>query len=331
MGVMTTVTILALPVGAIAMAVVAIVDYLNAAAIKKSQKAYAEEHAKSVASAVFNQITTRLQTRLPWCDTIKWLQSSTTYFTANSPVFGADGPAVGSEFLKVYVLAALELNNERFGKTKQKIISAEPYQWDINEINLHKGVLMVKVPNIEHYWMGDIISLPGMSFPVTVIHRYGNSKMTTYDCDNVFTDARIFPDGLYESGSGCSMAYNANTLKNSQSSSRGGRTHGLNIRQMEGEGLLFCSIAYSEAHKGMAGGYVDLVNPVYITPEKQVIVPPKSSPNPSPSTNDPTTSKTSQIVPIKSKTALASFASPFAVIALVGIAAGFIYQTYKND
>jgi len=320
------------PIGIAAGVVITLVEYLNSGAIKKSQAKYAKERVLKTTHMMANRIKSYLEVRLPWCECIKNIQSF-DYFKANSEVFGADGPAVGADFLKIYTLTALELNNERFGKTKQKIISAEPYQWDINEINLHKGVLMIKVPNIEHYWMGDVISLPGMSYPVTVIHRYGNSKMTTEDCDNVFIDKRIFPDGLYESGRGCSLAYNGNSLDKSNGSSLGGRTHGLNIRQMEGEGLLFCNMPYSETHKSMIGQYVDLANPIYITPDKQVVIPPKSKPNTNqgPGTNNLVITKTSQITPLKSNTALASFASPVAIVVLVGIAAGFIYQTYKND
>ncbi|MEI7727522.1 MAG: hypothetical protein WCK09_20605 [Bacteroidota bacterium] len=311
------------------------VDWVNFGLNKKTQKEYAIKQGERHVRLAVNQVLAFLQTRLPWCDVISTLQTS-PIFAVNSPWFGDMGPNIGKEFVNSYMMFANALNNERYGKTRQKIISVEPYQWDIDEINLHKGVLMVKVPNIEHYWMGDSIILPGF-FPVTVIHRYGNSAINTMDCDRVFIDKRIFPDGTYESGRGCNLSYNINTGAPTGDPSMGGRKHGLNIRNMSGEGLLFCSTTYADSHKRMVGQYVDLVNPIYINTDGRVIVPPKSnpSPNPSPSpshgTNNPIITKTSEITPLKSNTALASFATPITIVALLGIAAGFVYETFKND
>ena len=220
------------------------VNYINFAMNKGTQAAFAVVQGERHMRAAVNMIVAMLQTRMPWCDVLKQIESS-FLFAKNSPWFGNKGPEVGKEFLTLYVRAANELNNARFGKTKQKIleVSQTTKSGEIAEINFREHTLAVKVSNVEHYWMGDIVSLPGMVSPVTLMHRWGKSSIYSSDCDRVFVDQRVYPSGNHAHGRGCPLSYSADSLivnlKNVA-----GSYEGLNIRNMMGEGWLYFDMTY---------------------------------------------------------------------------------------
>ena len=224
------------------------------------------------------------------------------------------------------------MNNARFGKTRQKIIAVMGNKSDANidEIGLKSGILIVKVPNIEHYWMGDMVTLPGMSAPMKVMHRWGKSTFTTWDCDRVFVDQRIYPAGNHDKGRGCSLAYSFYAGGNTVSPSAGGNKEGLNIRALGGEGWLYFNIPYTTAHQAMVGGFVDLSNPIYINSQGQVTTTNTTTTPPAGSTTaGGTTPDTGTITPIKST--MASLATPLSIVILAGIGSTFIYQAIKNQ
>ena len=305
-----------------------VVDFVNDLLSRKSQAAYAKKKSASDLNMISNQLQTVLQTRLPWCDAINMLQTSPV-FAKNSPLFGTLGPEMGVQFINTYIVAANYLNNQRFGKTKQKIITVMANKSDANidEIHLHSGILLVKVPNIEHYWMYDYVQLPGISTPMRVEHRWGISKSQTSDCDRVFIDQRIYPAGNHARG-GCKLSYNVNSLSQNTYDFNGNYS-GLNVRNMVGEGWLYFNTPYTTSHNSMIGQYVDLVNPIYINADGQVITPPPA-PKPQTTVTTLTPVTPAKITPLSPSTA--SFATnAIAVIALMGIAAGFIYQRFKDE
>ena len=310
-------------------------DMFNKSAIAAGHAAYAKAKLDFAVKSIVNQISAFLQCHLPWCDCISNIQKS-AYFAANSETFGSDGPARCQDALNIYVSAANTINNARFGKTKQKIIQVMGNKSDANidEIGLPVGWLLVKVPNIEHYWMHDTVLLPGISTPMRVEHRWGLSKIMTNDCYRVFVDQRIYPAGNHDHGRGCSLSYNANT--SSGTTTGQGANSGLNVRNMEGEGWLYFNLPYNASHQAMTGQWVDLSNPIYIDPNGQVTTttpPPVNTllPGTIPGTTTTTTTPLPGVItPIKPATT-ASFTTIVPVVILLGIGATFIFQAIKNQ
>ena len=304
-----------------------LVDWVNFSMNKNSQAAYAKKATESNLYMLSNQLQAMLQTRLPWCDVISFLTKSNAFAT-NSPIFGSKGPEMGQQFVNLYMAVANEINNARFGKTKQKIleVSQTTKSGEIAEINFREHTLAVKVPNVEHYWMGDIVSLPGMATPVTLMHRWGKSEIYTSDCDRVFVSQRIYPAGNHAHGRGCSLSYSVNSLRQNIKDLPG-NYEGLNVRNMYGEGWLYFDMTYQDSHQSMKGQYLDLDNPIYINPEGQVIIPAANT-----TKNNTPVAATTNIAASTTPVQSASFpVTAISVVAFVGIAAGFIYQSFKND
>ena len=302
------------------------VNYINSAMNKGTQAAFAVAQGERHMRAAVNMIVAMLQTRIPWCDVVKRIESN-FIFAKNSPWFGNKGPEVGKEFLTLYMTAANELNNMRFGKTKQKILEVGQTikSGEIAEINFREHTLQIRVSNIEHYWMGDIVSLPGMMTPVTLMHRWGKSKIYSSDCDRVFVDERVYPSDNHGHGRGCPISYSAASLTMNLKNVAGSY-EGLNIRNLMGEGWLFFDVTYKDSHQSMKGQYLDLDNPIYINPEGQVIIPAASTTK----NNTPVAATTIAAATMPVQTA--SFpVTAISVVAFVGIAAGFLYQSFKND
>jgi len=307
-----------------------VVDWINFSMNKSTQQAYAIQQSESRSKAVANMITASLQTRMPWCDIVSNLQTS-YLFATNSPWFGSSGPKVGAAMLQAYMFTANELNNARFGRTYQKISQVGWIRKDLDEVKeagILENMMWIKVPNIEHYWMDDTVLLPGRTIPVKIKHRFGSSLITTWDCDRVFHDQRIYPSGNHDSGRGCKLSYDINALAQPSSNpSMGGNKTGWNIRNLQGEGLLLLDLNYSSDQQSMVGKFVNLYNPIYINTQGQVFVP-------APTVN--IVAPPAAIPPPKAgleplAASKASFASSaLSITAFVGIAMGFIYQSLKN-
>lgn len=255
-----------------------------------------------------NQILLHLHCRLPWCDTISEIENAPVFSTNLD--FGEKGPELAQEFVRLYVTAAKILNNDRFGKTTQKILDIKPYEWDLidddlpDNYKIYKGTMMIKVPNIEHFWMDDQVILPdGKS--IKVKNRSGKSNETTEDCARVWGDVRIFPNGLYEKGRGCSVA----------DGSLGASKSGINIKNLTGEGWLMTEgLNVSEYYTKMIGKTLSLKNPVFIDEKGQVF----------------TNSKPAAAVKlIEPKANTASFGNIASAIILAGIGIGLFYEANK--
>jgi hypothetical protein len=247
------------PVGAVMVAAYEVLapaaTWLNFEINKRRLQEEQQKKLAQSANAVLNNITTFLEIRYPWCSAIEKIQANPA-FADNSPVFGSGGPEMGLKFTGIYILAAAKLHNSRYGKTRQKILAVAPLAETLDEVHYVKGRLMVKVPNIEHYWRGDKITLDGRPGNIVVTHRTGNSKKVTWDCDRVFYDDDIVPANIFEKGRGCKVGFS--WRYDGQANSLGGGKSGTNIRNMEGEGWLITSINYTDTHPSLVGKYVNV-------------------------------------------------------------------------
>ena len=127
-----------------------ITNYVNSVLNKKRN---AEEQ-QQIINATMQFITYFLQglleCRIGWCRVLDNLASSGD-FDPNSPVSGDKGTDVMRAAMKIYIKAANEANNNRYGKTSQTILDiAASYDNDIPENDIEARRSMIKVPNIEH-------------------------------------------------------------------------------------------------------------------------------------------------------------------------------------
>ncbi len=232
------------------------VTWLNFEINKRRLQEEQQKMLAQSANAILNTITAFLEIRYPWCAAIEKLQANPA-FSDNSPIFGSGGPEMGLKFTGIYILAAARIHNNRYGKTRQKILAVAPLAETLDEVHYVQGRLMIKVSNIEHYWRGDRIVLDGNTNEnVIVTHRTGNSKKVTWDCDRIFYDSDIVPANVFEKGRGCKIGFS--WRYDGQANSLGGGKSGTNIRNLEGEGWIITSINYSASHSSLVGKNVNV-------------------------------------------------------------------------
>ena len=244
-------------------------NWLNEAMNKKRLEAEQIEITEESMRAVAYGIQAALECRLPWCERIAEMQTWSV-FAPNSIIFSPYGPEAGPEAgvkcIGAYVGMAEILHKHRQGKTKQQILNAAPSTpGNIPERQLYDGKLVLRIPNIEHYWMGDKVIVNGDTSKIfTVAHRWGISPKYTFDCDSHFVDLRIAPDGFWKEKRGCKISFNRNYEGSAQSG--GGMKQGYNLRSMFGEGLLVMKENYQDSHRSFIGKTVDLYRKVYTIP-----------------------------------------------------------------
>lgn len=288
----------------------------------------------------------KLDCRIGWCRTLDHIAGSRD-FAPNSPVFGDKGPSVMLEAMKIYIKAANEANNNRYGKTTQTILDvAASYDNDlpINEIDARR--LMIKVPNLEHYWQGDVILVPnpiGSTTELVVKHRCGYSKEYTPDCEMEVIDKTIVPSGIYEGGRrGCQSGIDASFQGHMQS--LGSANSGLNIRNLVGEGWLVSekSIDYFSAAflSNLKGKKVSLKNPVYVVMDPAKQNPPKQTPVLAPTikpplvvppATKPATSLLKLDSSLFSKLNVASIGTGILQFLLIGVGVNFLYEAFVDE
>jgi len=212
-------------------------------------KKNADEERMRVLNTAFKELADILQglieCRIQFCKSIKKLQSIPNL--APDGDFGEQGPVIAMQLAKAYIVAVNNANNLRWGKTKQKIIGVHRYDATIegDEYNLNPGHFGIIVPNVEHYFMGDKIILPN-GIIATVITRWGESKVYTYNKDRLRIDGLVYPNEYENTGMG------------------GGNYSGLNVRKMAGRGGLMLNLTYEDSFKSMIGQSIELENPIYI-------------------------------------------------------------------
>ncbi len=302
------------------------VDWINFGMNKKTQKAYAIKQSEQRVKSALNYITAMLQCHYPWCEMVSHYSTNPNY-ASNSPSWGADGPNIGKTLRELYIISANKLNNTRFGKTKQTISNTFSFTDRVKNTTMQPGLTVITVPNIESYWMGEKIIIPGVNIAdITILHRYGKSaNTTTWDCDRVFLGDWIYPTGAYGDGRGCKLGYGNASLQG-RAQSFGGAKDGYNVRNMSGKGDLILNIPWKAEYKNLIGKQVDLANPVYINEQGQVFIPPAQSTLPlSPGTIDPITGKLKPLSP--NKATLTS--SAMQILLFMGVAAGFLYKSFR--
>ncbi|MCX6285537.1 MAG: hypothetical protein NTY96_00295 [Bacteroidetes bacterium] len=327
-----------------------ITNYVNSAINKKRNIDEQKAIINSSMEFMGYYMQGKLDCRIGWCRTLSHIAGSRD-FAPNSPVFGDKGPSVMLEAMKIYIKAANEANNNRYGKTTQTILDvAASYDNDlpINEIEARR--LMIKVSNIEHYWQGDVILVPnptaGVQFGSTtellVKHRSGYSKEYTPDCDMEVIDKTIVPSGIYDGKRGCQSGIDASFHGHMQS--LGSANSGLNIRNLVGEGWLVSekSIDYFSAAflSNLKGKKVSLKNPVYVIMDPAKQNPPKQTPIPAPTikppasvppATNPVTSLLKLDSSLFSKLNVASISSGILNLGLLCVGITFLYEAFVDE
>jgi len=246
-------------------------NWLNTTINKKRMEAEQLVIQESSIKSIAYNLQAALECRLPWCEVIVEMQKWPV-FAAPSITFGWDGPTVGKQSIGAYIALADIMHKDRLDKTNQKIITcaaSTPGYWKDKQeyYQMYDGKLMIRVPNIEHFWMHDNVIINGDTSKIyKVVHRYGTSNKITWDCDNHFVDHRIIPDMLLTvKGRGCKISLSSSYIGSAQSG--GGFKSGYNIRSIGGEGWLVTDQKYIKSQADtFIGGQVDLYRKIYTIP-----------------------------------------------------------------
>jgi len=266
---------LAIPVaGSIVAGVYAILKYLtnwlNLSLNKKRMQAEQIKIMESSVRVIAYGIQAAVECRLPWCEKIAEMQTW-PLFATNSTTFGSAGPEVGKESIGAYIAMAELGHKDRLTKAPQAIITAVPSTPGLGSERderhrLYDGKLDLMVPNVEHFWMGDKVIIdndPSKIF--TVAHRWGRAEKHTWDCDNLFVDNRVIPDGYFKEKRGCGLTFTAG-YGEGRARSYGGSKSGYNIRGILGTGHLLMQEDYSPHHAAYKGKTVSLYRKKYTIP-----------------------------------------------------------------
>ena len=342
LGLAIAATTVAGPIGALLVGIYELLKPLaNWMNVSLNKSRMQETQVKMIAleqNAMAYQLQGFLQCRIGWCRTLD-IFSTERRFSQNSGIFGDQGPKMMQGLITAYILAANQLNNDRFGRSTQTIIDGEPsYDQSLPDQEIDPRRLCIRVPNIEYYWQHDIILVPnpdGSMMELYVKHRYGFSKDYTPDCDQTFLHQTIIPTGIYDGDRGCQMGLTTGYIGLARS--MGSANSGMNIRNLSGEGLLMTQISYDDCSaafiNNLKGKKVSLKNQVYIVMDTTTPTP-TPVPTPTPTPIIPTPVKTNSLTlpsTLLKNTTIASIGTGIFQFLLIGIGINFLYDAFFDD
>lgn len=251
----------------------------------------------------------KIDCHLPYCEIA---QSLTTIDIQGSFY----KPELQEDLMRKFIVLTVAINNARLKSNShiQPILSCYPV--DENQSggfeNLFPlGAMMIRVPNIEAYWLGEKIKIIGTSLEPTIMMRHGytEGKKFTASAIHNLRDQRYLCDGMYEKENPNSYMYNV----------------GWNLENLQGEGVMVLNIPYANN-----GTKIKSTTKIQLLNTEIIKVPGEEQGNQTSGDGTFPPSENPLLEP-KNPTTIASIMQPLSIVLLLGVAAGFIYKAYKNE
>jgi len=259
----------------------------------------------------------KMDCHLPYCEIATWL----TTIDVNGTFYA---PEMQMDLKRKFFAAGVAYQNARLRTNShiQRITSiTQVTPEDYNGVpGFPPGALMIKIPNIEFYWLGDQIKIDGVTDPCTILMRHGyteGKKMTAKAADHM-RDYRNICHGLFDGS--CGEYCN----------------EGWNLPNLQGEGTIVVDKQFSQLQS-----FIKSTTNIRLVNTKIIDTTPPANKNNTPAPTPPTGNNTTPPAgntptktindPTPAGTSLASFTTPLTILLLLGVGAGFIYQAFKDD
>jgi hypothetical protein len=289
-------------------AIINIITILEGLLNKGRKEAQYEQYIINHYESANKALQWKIDCHLPYCE----IAQSLTDIDIQGTFYRPD---LQEDLMRKFIVLTVAINNARLKSNShiQPILSCYPV--DENQSggfeNLFPlGAMMIRVPNIEAYWLGEKIKIIGTSLEPTIMMRHGytEGKKFTASALHNLRDHRYLCDGMYEKDNPNSYMYNL----------------GWNLENLKGEGVMVLNIPYANN-----GTKIKSTTKIQLLNTEIIKVPGEEQPKPPSGDGTPPPSENPLLEP-KKPTTIASIMQPLSIVLLLGVAAGFLYEAYKN-
>lgn len=225
-------------------------NLLNAGKREAQYQQYIKDHYTEADKA----LQWKLDCHLPYCEIVNDLTNIDIKGTFYSPELSDD-------LKRKFIIYTVAYNNSRLRSAAhiQPILDvAQVTSQNFGGVENYfpPGSIMIRVPHIEYYWLGEKIKVDGISSDCTILMRYGFTEGKKYNakCSHNMRDGRHICKNLFNGSCGdyCN--------------------EGWNLEKLTGEGVLVLDKPYTSMVKKT--GTVRLVNTQIIVTEEEKNTPP---------------------------------------------------------